>query len=385
MAKCIGCGITLQSLNQDQPGYVPSTILVEEGNIYCKRCFNIIHYGKLYDPTITNKEYYEKIDRIKDENAIVLLMIDCMDIYGGFIPNLYKHIGNNPVIILVNKIDLFPKDISLKLLEAKIKELAKENNLALDSVIMISSKKKKNIERIINKIDFIQERFDYKNRNVHHNPNKALTKIYVIGVASTGKSTFLNIFKKDIMKDDLLITTSLQMQTTLDFIKITIDKYHTLIDTPGFINYHSYQAYLNSHDNEILNAKNYLKPKTYQLNGDQTIYLGGLVRLDFYSEEKINVSFYTSNELYIHRTKRTNADKLYIDKLGTLLVPPTKEELIEELKNPKNLKKVEYNLIEGSYDIFISGIGFIHIKAKNCKAIINLYHKIDVNLTESII
>ena len=93
MAKCIGCGIKLQTVDENLPGYVPLLVSADLGeNVYCKRCFQIIHNGKKYDPQISDNDYYEKISVIKDKTAIVILMIDIMDIYGGFIPNLHKYI-----------------------------------------------------------------------------------------------------------------------------------------------------------------------------------------------------------------------------------------------------------------------------------------------------
>lgn len=382
MAKCIGCGITLQSIDKELPGYVPEHIILDEQDIYCKRCYDIMHHGIKYAPSITNKDYYQRIDRIKDEQAIVVLMIEALDIYGGFIPNLYKHIGSNKVIILVNKIDLLPKDIHLDKLEAKIKMIAASNNLNVVSLIMLSAKKKKNVERVLSKIVYLQEQHDYKTKNIYHKASKSLAKIYILGTASVGKSTFLNVIKKDYLHDDKLLTTSEQFQTTLDFIKIYIDKNTYLIDTPGFINYHSYKSYLNDKETDILNPKNYLKPKTYQLNSDQSIFLGGLVRLDFNSSDKINVSFYTSNDLYIHRTKRDKADGVYEKNLYTLLVPPLDQFTYDKIKN---FKVVKYEHLDGIYDIVISGIGFIHIKGVDVSVDIKLFEAIDVNITESFI
>ena len=104
MAKCIGCGIKLQTHDENLAGYVPLLVSADLGdNVYCKRCYQIIHNGKRYNPEISDNDYYQKISVIKDQKAIVVLMIDIMDIYGGFIPNLHKYIGDNQVIIVVNK------------------------------------------------------------------------------------------------------------------------------------------------------------------------------------------------------------------------------------------------------------------------------------------
>ena len=381
MAKCVGCGVTLQSDDENALGFVPLEYLNEDG-VYCKRCYGIKHYGLSYKPTISNQNYFERIDVIKDEKAIVILMIDVMDLTGGFIPNLYKHIGDNKVIILVNKIDLLPRDIKLNKIEETVKKLALENNLNVSSVILISSKKKKNIERLVKKIDDLMEDYDYKTHNFRHNPKLGLSKVYVLGCASVGKSTFLNIFKADMLNEKNLITTSSLMQTTLDFIKITIDKNHTLIDTPGYLNKASYQAYLSDNDNRLLNPTNYLKPRTFQLNTDQTIFMGGLVELNLESEKKIFVSFYVANSLYLHRTKRINKDNVFNNNILKLLKPPSDKKIFDRINN---FKSVDFYINEGSYDLIISGVGFVHIVGNNIKVNIKLFEKIDVRLLESFI
>ena len=107
MAKCIGCGIKLQTHDENLAGYVPLLVSADLGdNVYCKRCYQIIHNGKRYDPEISDNDYYKKISQIKDQKAIVVLMIDIMDIYGGFIPNLHKYIGSIRVLNRSYQLDI---------------------------------------------------------------------------------------------------------------------------------------------------------------------------------------------------------------------------------------------------------------------------------------
>ena len=100
MSRCIGCGAKIQTTNPEKIGYVPEIAMIERGEqVYCKRCYDIRHHNALYTPEYDTKMYYDKIKNIKDENALVILMIDIMDIFGGFIPNLSEYIGNNKVLL----------------------------------------------------------------------------------------------------------------------------------------------------------------------------------------------------------------------------------------------------------------------------------------------
>ena len=125
MSRCIGCGAKIQTTNPEKIGYVPEIAMIERGEqVYCKRCYDIRHHNALYTPEYDTKMYYDKIKNIKDENALVILMIDIMDIFGGFIPNLSEYIGNNKVLIIVNKIDVLPKSTDLSLDSELVKSSA---------------------------------------------------------------------------------------------------------------------------------------------------------------------------------------------------------------------------------------------------------------------
>ena len=46
--KCVGCGITLQSKDINNLGYVPKE--KENDAKYCERCFKLIHYNNCLLP-----------------------------------------------------------------------------------------------------------------------------------------------------------------------------------------------------------------------------------------------------------------------------------------------------------------------------------------------
>ena len=109
---------------------------------------------------------------------------------------------------------------------------------------------------------------------------------------------------------------------------------------------------------------------------NQTIFLGGLVRLDFKGNEKINVSFYVSNELYIHRTKTIHADEIFRSQVTKLLVPPFTDEEKEKIDNVKNL---DFEITKAC-NLFLSGIGFVHLVSLDAKVTIKIFKMIDVEI-----
>ena len=226
--------------------------------------------------------------------------------------------------------------------------------------MMISARKQDDVEKVIARISKLKYAAKKK---YSHEKEVRFDNCYIIGCASVGKSTFMNMIGKITLNyPSDVITTSNQYQTTQDFIKWPLDQKSYLIDTPGFINSSHYGAYIDNKSLQVLIPKKYIKVRTYQLNPDQTIFIGGLAKIKFDGENKINVSFYISNELYLHRTKTIQADKILETQQFKLLVPPYTEE--EALK--LNEKAVYNYEITGTSDIFISGIGFIHITSEKC-------------------
>ena len=168
----------------------------------------------------------------------------------------------------------------------------------------------------------------------------------------------------------------------MDFIKVYFDDDNYIIDTPGLINYRSFGAYLDYESMKVLTPKSYLKPRTFQLKPDQTIFMGALASLEFIKGDKINVSFYTSNDLYIHRTKTINADNIFETQKLKLLVPPYS---IDELSRLSETKEVSFNIEDGAFDLLISGLGFVHIVGSNINFKVKVCKNIDVRLVETFI
>lgn len=361
MSKCIGCGAVLQSTDKTKAGYIPASVEAENG-AYCKKCHAIRHYNLDYSDEnlalVLDKEnirkkhedYYNLIQNIKNEQALVLLMIDALDIYTNFIPKLSNMIGNNPVWILVNKSDLYPKDLKLNQMKEKIKENARLNNLSCDNIFFISSLKEKNVDMIMDRM--------FQNLNKKHYPSKY---IYILGSTSVGKSTFVNLVLKKYAKTVDVITTSMQANTTNNLIKIGVGKNRQkeecfLIDTPGYFNNLNILSCAPLKSLKLLVPSNYLKVKTYQLFENQLLLLGGLVTLDI-ETTKASISCYVSDKLYIHRAKPENKERVMKNLKFKELVPP-----FDEVELGLYGKEVETNVsFEEEVNIWLAGVGILHI------------------------
>ena len=131
-------------------GYVPEIKLIEDGEeVYCKRCYDIMHHNARYDYSTSTENYYKKISSIKNTNSLIILIVDVLNLNSSFIPNLKDYIGNNKVLILINKTDILPNTIKLNHLEMHVKKLALDASLNVASVMLISASKKQNVDKVL--------------------------------------------------------------------------------------------------------------------------------------------------------------------------------------------------------------------------------------------
>ncbi len=341
--RCIGCGSIIQTENPKHAGYIPNSKLTEDlEDIVCRRCFRLKNYNEVLPTEITEDDFYKIVSEIGDKDALIVKIIDIFDIEGSLIPQIAKLTNHNDLIIIANKTDLLPKSIKDGKLLHHLRKIISDNNLSPIDIFLMSALKYKNIDKIVSEI--IKQA---NNRD-----------IYIVGATNVGKSTFINTLLKayaDEQKD--VITVSQSAGTTLDLIKIPIGD-NDIIDTPGIINKNQITHYLSPKAIKVITPKKEIKTKVYQLDSKQTLFIGGLARVDFVDGDKTSFICYFSQFLKIHRTKLEKADELYKNHLGTLLTPPFEG---EEFK----LKTHSFNLLSTKkQDIVIPGLGFITVKGR---------------------
>ncbi len=338
---CIGCGSVIQTDDINAPGYVPKSKLTESNeDIVCRRCFRLKNYNEVTPLKITSADYFNIISEIGNEKALIVMIIDIFDIEGSLIPQIPKLTNYNDLIIIANKTDLLPKSVKEPKLLHHLKKIIADNEVKPLDLLLMSAVKNKNIDIVIEQI-----------------VKRAKGKdIYIVGATNVGKSTFINTLLKSYAasKKDV-ITVSPLAGTTLNLIKIPFgDKY--IIDTPGLINENQITHYLSPKALKVVTPKKEIKPKVFQLDPSQTLFFGGLARIDFLEGEKTSFVCYNSEFMKIHRTKKEKADELYKNQVKRLLTPPFENDddfpLKGHLFNLKSSKK---------QDIVLPGLGFVSV------------------------
>lgn len=341
---CSGCGVKLQTEKEAELGYVPKSALEKEV-IICQRCFRLKHYNEVQDVSLTDDDFLKILDTLGRRDALIVKIVDIFDFNGSWLPGLHRFVGKNKVLLVGNKVDLLPKGLNHNRLINWMKLSSKEFGLKPEDVFLISAENRTGVLELADAIE------KYRNGK----------DVYVVGCTNVGKSTFINGLIKEFGGDeDQFITTSHFPGTTLDMIDIPLDDGSSLFDTPGIINHHQMAHFVTKKELRTITPKKQIKPKVFQVNEGQTLFFGGLARLDYLAGGRNALVCYVSNELNIHRTKLEKADELYENHLGEMLQPPGKE----ALENFPPLVRHEFKLTEDKTDIVFSGLGWVTVEEK---------------------
>lgn len=341
--QCIGCGSLIQTNDPHQMGYLPPSALekgIERGHFYCQRCFRLRHYNELQELAVSDEIFIEKLSHIADDQAYVLHLVDIFDMEGSLIQGLGRLIGQQAFSVVVNKMDLLPSSVKPQRIKRWVANFLKKHDLYPQEIFLVSAKRRDTMESLIT---FIKAK-------IHRN------NIYMVGVTNVGKSTLINQIIHTFGADPQVITTSNFPGTTLDFIELPLTEHHSLYDTPGIVRSSQMIHYLVRKEFGYILPTKMLKPLIYQLNPGQTLFLGGLGRIDYLQGPRMSLTLYVAADLPIHRTKSVKAEAFYHTHLGGMLYPPQKERAAQF---PPLVRRDLH--LQPDQDIAISGLGWFTV------------------------
>lgn len=323
MSKCEGCGVNLQNIDSNNLGYVKDL-----DKSLCERCFRIRNYNEYSMVSKSNNDYINILKNIGISNDLVILVVDLFNT-NNRLDEIFKYLNNN-VLLVLTKRDILPKSIY----DNKLIEYFKYN--VIDTII-VSSLKNYNLDLLYSKIN------KYKKGN----------NVYVVGFTNSGKSTLINKLIYNYSDTNTYITTSNLPNTTIDSIKVKLNDELTLIDTPGLVNSGDIINYIDGSMIKKVIPNKEIRPITYQVKTNETIYIDKLARLILSNN---NITIYVSNNLDINRSYKEDIDS-----------------------------NLECHIIdvEPNSDIVIEGLGFIKFtKAEQVKLYtlkgVNVYKRISL-------
>lgn len=350
--SCAGCGVQLQSGRPDLPGYLPETAAPREP-VICQRCFRIRNYNEASSVAVDQDDFLRLLGGIGGTNSLVVHIVDLYDFEGSLISGLQRFVGQNPVLLVVNKIDLLPKSMNVNRIRNWVQMQAKAQGLRTVDVVLCSAKRNMGFDRVIEALEQYRGGRD----------------VYVVGATNVGKSTLINRIIRDYSDLEQELTTSRYPGTTLDAVHIPLDDGKSIIDTPGIVYTSRLSEVVPRSFLGALLPDKPIKPLVYQLNAGQTLFIGSLVRFDFVEGDRQSFTLYISNAMNVHRTKLERAEELYAEHRGELLGGPSLEELEEIPDWTRHSLRAKRGVKQ---DVFISGLGWIQVNGKS-GALLDVY------------
>nr|XP_003471644.1 nitric oxide-associated protein 1 [Cavia porcellus] len=116
---CSGCGAELHCQDPHVPGYLPGEKLHRaapadggSGRLVCQRCWLLLHHRRALRLQVTRGQYLELVSAAlrRPGPALVLYMVDLLDLPDTLLPELPALVGPKQLIVLGNKVDLLPQD-----------------------------------------------------------------------------------------------------------------------------------------------------------------------------------------------------------------------------------------------------------------------------------
>jgi ribosome biogenesis GTPase YqeH len=343
LGQCAGCGVHLQTTETDKTGYIPDSAL-EKDPLVCHRCYRIKHYNEASTVALDQNDFLKILNHVGQTNSLVVNIVDIFDFEGSLISGIGRFAGNNPIVLVVNKVDLLPKVVNPNKIINWIKKQTKEQGLQVVEVVLCSAKKNIGFDRVLHALD----------------QHKKAKDIYVVGATNVGKSTLINRLIRDYSDLQNELTTSRYPGTTLDLVKIPLDDGTFIVDTPGIVYTSRLTEVVSKEDLKLIMPDQEIKPIVFQLKPEQSLFFGAMARFDFVQGAAQSFTCYVSNAIRIHRTKLEKADELYEQHKGVMLTPPSADRL-EELP-----AWVKHSLRVGKgkqMDVMISGLGWIKVNA----------------------
>lgn len=309
---CPGCGASIQSVDPEGPGYLPTRALEPKKHSgektppqrVCQRCFQLTHYSKMSQKGLrlmSPEQFREVLAPVASKRATIVCMLDILDLSNSMLKEVSQLASaQSRILVVLNKVDLLPASVKLGHVTQWLwKQCALSGMRRRPSgVHLISAEKGLGIRGFIEDLT----RTSREARTDH---------VYVMGAANVGKSTLLNRFLRGHPAKDPKtareLTTSAVPGTTLGMLRLPLKNAATgerivVVDTPGIVEPRRVNLLCLNDIAEMKGVlpKRRLQGVTYRLELGKSMWLGGLVNIALVEGKPWFFTAYVSERVTVH-------------------------------------------------------------------------------------
>lgn len=338
---CRGCGTLLQTLEPNEPGYVPETVMQGKKQLICQRCYRINHYGEAGQIQPGVNQIRQSIQKAMNLCKLAILVVDFSDLTGT-LPVWDDFLGSKPYLLVVNKIDLLPsRTKQFEIIDYLKAYLKKTGFKAPKEIILVSGLKGTGVESLVNRITpMIRNDF----------------KVALLGTTNVGKSSLIKRILK-IEGSPNTPTVSKFPGTTLGLSNWSILKGKTtLIDTPGLVPGDRMADLLCPKCSSQLAATR-MEQKLWGIKPNKALILGGLSSFENRSSEEITLISFIPEGIVSHRTDAEKVNQLMNEQPEWL--NKFCKGCHQKLKWQEEIVKLESN-----QDLAIAGLGWVSLRGQ---------------------
>lgn len=268
--SCLGCGQTLQQIQQDALGYTPKA----DAEL-CVRCFRWRQYKDVKLLVDQSPDIELDYELLAAKNGHLVLVVDAFFLAESMISNLSKKLHHQAITVVATKTDIFPKAIAEQKLKQHILMVCKQNHISVKQVLFGNQKSYDRYQQVK---DWIQTLDKSK-------------PIIFFGVVNSGKSTLINT----LFDTNHLTTAHIPNTTT------TLISYHLkdvlIIDTPGIYPKDHIFPFMELSKWQNIQLDGLIHPKTYPSQHSASFTCKDFFILKVVSQHPYSVTLYGAKSL----------------------------------------------------------------------------------------
>lgn len=355
--------------------------------VLCARCHSLTHHGAVKSKAAEaqmpafdlGRRVGRKIAATPHRRAVVLCVVDAADFDGSLPRAALSAIvprgtweaaqsagpagqpqyldGGFRLVLVANKADLLPSQISRPRLEQWVRTRAKQGGFPrLSAVHLVSSVKGTGVSALLQTLRAAAG---------------AKGDVWVVGAQNAGKSSLINAMRQAVgLSRGRNITTAALPGTTLGMLKVEglMPARCGMFDTPGMPHSHQLAAKLDPEEVRMLLPRKTLKPRTFRIAPGQTVLLGGVARFDVLSAPAatIYLTLWASADIVTHFGKTEAATEKQAQHAGSRLTPPLGDaKRMKRLPQlvPTNVAVSCTSFRASGTDVAVAGLGWVGVAA----------------------